>query len=144
MKRKIFNFSRRYERALRGHLKEGPKASFRAARGLGSQALAVGLQTLDLAKVHERVLVAHVLPDCLPRRREALVRQAGIFFAAAITPIEDTSPGAHEASARLKLFVETLSQRTVELAASNMELSLEITQRKAVEKRLKDSERHYS
>ena len=144
MKRKIFNFSRRYKGALWRHLNEGPLASFDSARGLGSQALAVGLQTLDLAKVHERVLVMEILPDCLPRKRAALVRQAGIFFAAAITPIEDTFPGTKAATDHLKKFVEALSQRTVELAASNMELSLEITQRKAVEKRLKDSERHYS
>jgi signal transduction histidine kinase len=102
------------------------------------------LQTLDLAKLHERVLVMKVLPRSLPRKRAALVRQAGIFFAAAITPIEDTYQGARDAAAHLKTFVETLSQRTVELAATNMELSLEILQRKAVEKRLKDSERHYS
>src|SRR5690242_16060444 len=117
MKRKIFNFSRRYEGVLRRHLKEGPQARAESARGLGSQALAVGLQTLDLAKVHERVLVMQILPDCLPRKRAALVRQAGMFFAATITPIEDTHPGAREATAHLKTFVETLSQRTVELAA---------------------------
>jgi signal transduction histidine kinase len=106
--------------------------------------LAAGLQTLDLAQLHEHVLITQILPDCLPRKRAALVRRAGKFFAAAITPIEDTYPGARKATAHLKNFVETLSQRTVELAASNMELNLEITQRKAVEKRLKDSERHYS
>ena len=144
MKHKISNLSRRYQGALRRHLNEGPKANFDSARGLGNQALAAGLQTLDLAKLHEHVLVTQVLPGCLPRQRAALVKQAGIFFAAAITPIEDTYPGARQATARLKAFVETLSQRTVELAASNLELSLEITQRKAVEKRLKDSERHYS
>jgi len=144
MKRKIFNLSRRYQAALRRHLKQGPKASFDSARGLGTQALAAGLQTLELAKLHERVLVMRVLPGCPPRKRAALVKRAGIFFAAAITPIEDTYPGTREKTARLKTFVETLSQRTVELAASNMELSLEILQRKAVEKRLKNSERHYS
>ena len=37
-----------------------------------------------------------------------------------------------------------LSQRTVELAASNLELQLEIAQRKAAEAALKKSEHHYS
>ena len=101
MKRKIFNLSRRYEGALRRHLNGSP-ANFESARGLGSRALAGGLQTLDLAKLHELVLVTHVLPDCPPRKRAALVKQAGIFFAAAITPIEDTSPGAKAATAHLK------------------------------------------
>ena len=144
MKHNILNVSRRYEAALRRHLRLGSRAGLESARGLGSEALAAGLQTLDLAKLHERVLVTQVLPRCLPGKSSALVKQAGIFFDAAITPIEDTHRTARQATIYLKKFVETLSQRTVELAASNMELSLEITQRKAVEKRLKDSERHYS
>ena len=144
MKRKISNLSRRYQGALRSYLKECPQASSEPARGLGARALAVGLQTLDLAKLHERVLVTQVLPGCPPGKRAALVRQAGVFFAAAITPIEDTYRSARQATAHLKTFVETLSQRTVELAASNLELIQEIAQRKAVEKRLKNSERHYS
>jgi len=144
MKRKLINFSRGYEEALRRRLKEGPRASVALAQRLGRQALRDGLQTLDLAKLHERVLVTQILPGCPSGKRATLVKQAGIFFAAATTPMEDTYPDAREANAHLKTFVETLSQRTVELAASNLELSIEITQRKAVEKRLKDSERHYS
>ena len=61
----------------------------------------------------------------------------------AITPIEKTHRSAREAAVHLKKFVETLSQRTVELAASNLELSQEIAQRKAAEAALKKSEHHY-
>ena len=144
MKRKLFNLSRRYQAALRTHLKQGRQASLESARGLGSQALAAGLQTLDLAKLHEQTLVTEVLPGCPAGKRAALIKQAGIFFAVAITPIEKTHRSAREATAHLKKFIETLSQRTVELAASNLELSLEITQRKAAEEALKKSEHHYS
>src|ERR1700742_2051475 len=141
MNLKISNLTRRYQKALKRYLKQGPLASFKAARGLGAQALAAGLQTLDLAKLHEQVLVTQVLPGCSAGKHTAIVKRASIFFAAAITPIEDTHRSAQQATTHLKKFVETLSQRTVELAASNLELSLEITQRKAVEKRIKDSER---
>src|SRR5436190_15835236 len=144
MKRKIFILSRRYQAALRTHLTQGQQASLESARGLGSQALAAGLQTLDLAKLHEQTLVAELLPGCPARKRAALIKQAGSFFAAAITPIEKTLRSSREATAHLNKFIEALSQRTVELAASNLELSLEITQRKAVEEALKKSERHYS
>lgn len=44
MKRKLFNSSRRYQDALRTQLKQGQKASLASARGVGSQALAAGLQ----------------------------------------------------------------------------------------------------
>jgi signal transduction histidine kinase len=144
MKRKLFNLSRRYQVALRMHLKQGRHANLESARGLGSQALSAGLQTLDLAKLHERTLVTNVLPGCPAGKRGALIKQAGVFFAVAITPIEKTHRTAREATAHLKKFIETLSRRTVELAASNLELSLEITQRKAAEDALKKSEHHYS
>ena len=144
MKPTFLKLSQRYRIALRTHLKQGRQASLEPARGLGGQALAAGLETLDLAKLHEQILVAEVLPGCTSRKRSALIKQAGIFFAVAITPIEKTHRGARNAAALLKKFIETLSQRTVELAASNLELSLEIIQRQAAEAALQKSERHYS
>ena len=144
MKHKLLHLSRRYQAALRKHLKQGRHAGLEPARGLGSQALAAGLQTLDLAKLHEQTLVTELLPACPPGKRAALIKQAGIFFAVAVTPIETTHRSAREATIHLNKFIEALSRRTVELAASNMELIKEITQRKAVEEALKKSERHYS
>jgi signal transduction histidine kinase len=144
MKHNNIKLTRHYQGALKLHLKQGQHASLVSARGLGSQALAAGLQTLDLAKLHEQTLISQVLPGCPAAKRARLVKQAGVFFAAAITPIESTHRSARDANVHLKRFVETLSQRTVELAASNLELKQEITQRKAVEERLKNSERHYS
>lgn len=109
-----------------------------------ARALVSGLQTLDLAKLHEATLVKQLLPACAPRRRAALIRRAGIFFAAAITPVENAAGGARQAAAQLKKFVESLSRRTVELAAANLELSDEIAQRKAAVQALRMSERHYA
>jgi signal transduction histidine kinase len=141
MKRK---FSLRYQAALRRFLKHGRRADLESARGLGSQALAAGLQTLDLAKLHEQTLVKEVLPGCPAGRRATLIQQAGIFFTEAITPIETTHRGSREAAVHLNQIVEMLSQRTVELAASNGELREEIIQRKAAEAALKKSENHYT
>jgi hypothetical protein len=90
VKRKLRILSRRYQAALRTHLKQGRHASLESARGLGSQALAAGRQTLDLAKLHEQTLVAGVLMNCPAGKRAALIKQAGIFFAVASTPIEKT------------------------------------------------------
>jgi len=144
MKTKFLKLARRYSNALRTHLKQGRLASLQPARGLGSQALAAGSETLDLARLHEQILVTEVLPRYPARKRSALIKQAGIFFATAITPIEKSHRNAREAAVLLKKFIETLSQRSVELAASNLELSLEITQRKAAEAALLKSEHHYS
>jgi signal transduction histidine kinase len=144
MKQRLLNLAKRYQVELRKHLKQGKTASLESARGLGSEALAAGLQTLDLAKLHEQTLVSELLPAYPTRKRIALIKQAGRFFAVAILPIEKLHRSAQEATAHLKKIVESLSQRTVELAASNLELNVEITQRKAVEAALKKSKRHYS
>jgi signal transduction histidine kinase len=141
MKRK---FSRRYQAGLRAYLKLRSGAHLKSARGMGGRALAAGLQTLDIAKLHEQILVTRILPGHPADKRAALIRQAGTFFTEAITPIERIHHGARDAATELNQIVEMLSQRTVELAASNLVLEQEITQRKAVEAALKKSENHYS
>ena len=137
-------FARRYRAALLTYLKQGSGARLQPARGMGQQALNVGLQTLDMAKLHEQILVTHVLPGRPAGNRAMLIKRAGTFFTEAITPIETIHRGTREAAVHLNQIVEMLSQRTVELAASNLVLEQEIIQRKAVEEALKKSEHHYS
>lgn len=144
MSRKLTGLARRYVAALRQHLAQGPRAGRQLARTLGRQAMALHLETLDLARIHERALIALVLPDGPPRVRAALVRRAGKFFAEAVTPIEKTHRTAREANASLNQTIQTLNQRSVALIASNRQLQQEIRQRKSVEDSLRKSERHYS
>ncbi len=144
MKRKLFTSSRRYQNALRHQMKQGRQAGLASARGVGSQALAAGMQTLDLAKLHELTLVAELLPGIPAGKRAALIKQAGSFFAEAILPLEKNHASTQEAAVYLRKIIETLSERTVELAASNLELNQEISHRKTAEAALKKSERHYS
>jgi len=144
MKRKLFNSSRRYQDALRIQMKQGRKAGLASARSVGGLAHAAGLHTLDLAKLHEQTLVAELLPGVPAGKRAALIKQAGSFFAEAILPLEKPHASTQAAAVYLRKVIETLSQRTVELAASNLELSVEVGQRKAAEAALKKSERHYS
>ena len=141
MKQKFFKL---YQAALLTYLKQGSAGRLEPALGMGAQAMSASLQTLDMAKFHEEILVAQVLPAHSPSQRPALIRRAGVLFAAAITPIEKTHSSAREATAHLKRFIEMLSQRTVELAASNLELNMEIAQRKVAEDALKKSKLHYS
>jgi signal transduction histidine kinase len=136
-------FSRHYQAGLQAYLKQQSAAHLRRARGMGRQALAAGLNTLDIAKLHEQMLVTKVLPGIPSGKRVTLIRRAGAFFTEAITPIEKIKRSAREAALHLNEIVEMLSQRTVELAASNLELKQEIVQRKAVETALKKSEHHY-
>ena len=144
MTRKLTGLSRRYQAALRKHLKQGPRASLQPAQGLGRRAMAIGLETLDLARIHERALITLVLPSYSPGTRDAMVRRAGTFFAEAITPIERTHRTAREDNDRLTRMNEKLHRRSAELTESNRRLKHEIAQRKSVEESLRRSEQHYS
>lgn len=144
MGRQLNGLSQRYVAALRKYLKQGPQASLRPAQGLGRRAMTLGLETLDMARFHEQALIILVLPGYSPTSRNRMVRRAGKFFAEAITPIEKTHHTAQKANASLNQMIQTLNQRTVDLAASNRRLKQEIIQRKSVEESLRKSERHYS
>lgn len=142
MKRKLTGFSRRYHAALRKHLQGRPGNPL--AAGLGRQAMTIGIETLDLARIHEQALVRLVLPGYSPGAREGMVRRAGTFFAKTITPIEKTHRTAREANAHLNQMVRTLSERSQELIAANRQMKQEIVQRRSAEESLRNSEQHYS
>ncbi len=101
MRRESAGLSRRYQAALRQHLKRGRPADLHAANGLGRQAMTLGLETLDVAKIHEQALTKLALPGGSPAARATALRRAGIFFARAITPIEKIHRTARESKVRL-------------------------------------------
>jgi len=143
MKTKLTSLSESYLAALRTHLKQGPKANFQAACRLGRQTLAIGLKTLDLARIHEQALTTLSTPGDSFKISDGMITRAEKFFAEAITPIEETHRAVMDANVSLKKQVATLHQRTDELAESNRQLKKEIFQRKAAEIALKKSEQHH-
>lgn len=142
METKLTRLSQRYTAALRKHLKQGRQASLQPAQRLGRGAMASGLETLDLARIHEVALARLVLPSDSAAIREGLLKRAEIFFVEAITPIETTHRAARESSVKLKLLTKTVGRRTVDLVASGRHLKRRIVQRKAAEKALKNSGKH--
>ena len=141
MKRK---FSRRYQAALLTYLKQGRRGGACSRRAAwASRRWPPDCRRWTWPSSMSKSWSHEVLPGCPAGKRAALIKQAGIFFTEAITPIETTHRGAREAAVHLNQIVEMLSQRTVELAASNLELEQEILQRKAAEEALKKSEHHY-
>lgn len=144
MKRKSSGLSRRYEAALCQYVQRGPAARLKSATRLGRQAMAIGLETLDLALIHEQALIARVLPGSSPSDRDRLAKRAGLFFAEAITPLEETHRLAQESNARLSRMNQVLRRRTAQLAASNRKLQKEVAQRQAFEESLQRSEQHSS
>ena len=128
-------FSQRYVVALRKHIVQTPGATMRAALRLGREAVSLGLETLALARIHERA-VAELDPG---NRRKGLAKQAENFFTEATTSIVATHRAARQGKVDLKRLNETLSTRTLELAATNGQLQRGIIRRKGVEAALKKS-----
>lgn len=137
MKQKLIRLSQRYVAALKKHLRQGSRAipPCGAARGLGHEAATLKLETLDVARIHERALATLGAS----RSRHGLIRQAEDFFAEAITPIEETHHAALKSNVRLSQLRETLGRRTLDLAASQQSLKQGIVRRKTVERSLKKS-----
>jgi len=143
MEAKLTGLSRRYQAALQKHIEQGPRASPLSADKLGRQALAAGLEMLDLAKIHEQALTA-MAPSYSPGAKDGKIRRAQAFFVKAVTPIEKTHRSTMEANVRLGQLNRTLRRRTGELAAKNRQLKKEILRRHAMAKALRKSEQHYS
>ena len=140
MKQKIIRLSRRYATVLRKHLHGGACTSLLPALGLGRQAVALGLETLELARMHEQSMVT-LEADHL---KNGWRKQAENFFTEAITPIVETHRAARQNKSDLARLNETLNRRTLELAATNLQLKQDIVRRQSVEAALKLSGEHYA
>jgi len=139
MKQKLTKLSQRYVTALRKHLKQGPRASLQPALGLGRQAVALGVETLELARIHER---AHTTLE-LSNSKNGVIKRAEIFFTEAITPIVETQRAARQTKVDLSRLKETLGQRTEELAVTNRQLQRGVVRRKAMEDAFEKSGQHH-
>jgi len=139
MKQKLTKLSQRYVTALRKHLKQGPRASLQPALGLGRQAVALGVETLELARIHER---AHTTLE-LSNSKNGVIKRAEIFFTEAITPIVEAQRAARQTKVDLSRLKETLGQRTEELAVTNRQLQRGVVRRKAMEEAFEKSGQHH-
>ncbi|MGD1020144.1 MAG: histidine kinase [Verrucomicrobiia bacterium] len=138
MKRKLTRLSRQYVTALRKHLKQGPRASLQPARGLGRRAMNLGLETLDVARIHEAAVASLEASSS----RDGIIKRAEMFFAEVITPIEKTHRTALKADVHLDQLARTLDRQAVELAASGRHLKRGIVRRKAAKEALEKSGKH--
>jgi len=144
MKARLVDLARRYLAALREHVQRGERAALQAAHGLGLRAVAMGLETLDIARIHETAMAELTSPDRSTFGRGARIERAGRFFAEVIIPIEKTHRTALDADASVIRLSQRLRRRTAESVASTRLLKRSIAQRKAAEQALERSKKHLS
>jgi signal transduction histidine kinase len=140
MKRKQDGLSERYVTALRKHLKQGPGGSLSPAMALGRRAVVLGLETLEMARMHEGAITTlKIIGD-----NADLLKRAEIFFTEAISPIVETHRAARKNKVDLSRLTESLGRRTAQLASTNRQLRIGMARRKNVELALKKSGVDYS
>jgi signal transduction histidine kinase len=129
MKQKnLIRLSQQYETALEKHLKRGPGESLEPALKMGRAAVDLGLDTLELARIHEQAMIALGLSE----KKNAFTKLAGIFFTEANTQIEATHRVVQQGKVHLTRTQAALGLRTEELAVSNRELQRGVAQRKVM------------
>jgi signal transduction histidine kinase len=141
MKQTVTELSQQYVTALRKHLQPVARAipPGRAALRLGGAAVVLGLETLDLARIHEQALVLLGLP----KNKTGLIKRASSFFTEANIPIEQTHRAAQHTKVRLRRMQETLSERTEELTATNRQLQRGVVRHKGMQDAAQKNGQHY-
>ena len=140
MKQKnLIRLSQQYETALGKHLQQSLPASLQPALSVGRAAAALGLETLELARIHEQALAALRLS----KTKNAFTRRAGNFFAEANTPIEETHRTTQQSQVHLRHMKETLCERTAELAATNRQLQRGVVRHKVMQAAAEKNGQHY-
>jgi len=135
-------WARRYQTALRHYLQSGLSASLPSARRLGRQAVTLGIETLDVVRIHERAVEAVPETDNASVGPRVALDRAQVFFAEVLVPIESTHQAAQQADARVRQLTRTLRQRTQEALISRRQLKRSVARRQATEAALMTSGKH--
>ncbi len=133
----------RYQMALRKHLMQESEVIPPSALRLGRQAVTLGLEPLDLALIHKKALMSLLSPGGAIKTNLKKIKQANIYFARTIVPIEKTHSAALKANFRVDQLTKTLRRRTVESSASTRRLERGIARRQVSETALKKSGEHH-
>jgi len=139
----ITGWFRRYQAALRQSLKQSGGASLPLATKLGRQAVALEMETLDVARCHEQSLMTLVAPGGARKATPRMFKRGDAFFAETIIPIEQTHRAARKADVRITQLTQVLRRRTAKSVESRQHLKTGIARRQAVEAALTKSRKHF-
>jgi signal transduction histidine kinase len=143
MNERFSGICQQYMTALRRYLSQKDERALHDAYELGRKTIADGLGVIDMAKIHEEVLL-HLLPKVNSASEGFhLAKNSGHFFAECLSPFEITHRGFRDANRSLRRVNSMLEERNRELAAVNEKFRREIEERKRAERDLRESEEHY-
>jgi PAS domain S-box-containing protein len=122
-----------YTDALQNYLATEGEQALHLAYELGRRAVTEGLGIQEVARIHQEASVMLLLPPIALKENRRQVQAVEVFFMEALSPFEAHHRGFREANVLLRELNETLERRAAELAATNRELSHEVSRRKASE-----------
>ena len=137
---KLAQFAATYQASLQAHWDKGPQLGLKSAHDLGDQAVVMGIETLQLALLHDQALSALTLPSWDADKRDVMFNRAAIFFNEVFARIEQTHPAQVSPANALNHANVALKQRTRQLAVSRASLRSHIAKRKGRDKSLKNSD----
>lgn len=132
---KTARWAKSYSASLHRYIASGPKASRLPALRLGRRAVGLGMETLDVARIHAQAVARIKAPALLDRARA--------FSDEAIAPIEETHRAARKGDARVNALTRTLSQRTREASATPLKLARDVFKRQTAEAAPKKSKQSH-
>ncbi len=142
MNPKTDSLSHSYESALGKYLKQAPRRNLKPALELGRKGVGIGLETLELAVMHQQA-VAGLLPGYASGKRPGIIKRATPFFNEANIPIEETHRAARDSKDHMARLKATLGHRTEELASTNRQLKQGVVRGKVMEKAMEKSGKHH-
>ncbi|OGV66277.1 MAG: hypothetical protein A3K19_28705 [Lentisphaerae bacterium RIFOXYB12_FULL_65_16] len=143
MNTKSSHLAEQYLAALRTHLKQGSRGSLAPADKLGRQAMGMGLETLDVAQIHEQAFTVLMAPTHPPGNGNGAIQRAGSFLIETLTPLAAACSAARQANVQPQPPNTTTPPRATELAALRQHLHRETVRRKTAETALARTRQHY-
>jgi two-component system sensor histidine kinase DegS len=143
MKPTATGLAARYLTALRLHLRRASGANGERARGFGHVALANGLASVDLARMHDAAVIALATSSDFVGSRTQALKRVGYFFTQALIPLEAAQRATVETNRLLLQRNKTLQRHTAALARVNHRLESEIARRKNGERVIRNGKEQY-
>lgn len=132
-------WARRYRNALRRHLGQKRDVGATEAYRLGRSAVSLGLETLDVARHHEKAMSILSAMDPLACPRHVMIARTTRFFAETVVPIEQTHRAARAAELQVSRLARALRHRTAECSTATRRLARGIAQRHVAQAALRRS-----
>lgn len=129
---KLDDWARQYHAALHTVLQQTDNNTpTSAAHDLGQLAVALGIDALAMAQMHDAALASILSSELTPEFRLSQIKKAIEFFEETLGPLNQTHSTSEETHTNLQKLGIALEQRTAELAESSHALREGISERKA-------------